>query len=178
MAQNAALTQLLTDLNAAPHPGMGDDFFAHVGSHIEQVLDRHHPDRQQFLPLDDAWTQAGFLQTRWQSVVPGWSCPRGRPRPRGPCPRGPRTTVWHASPRARGASPSLLVLVAARVSPPSFSHPSPCPTARLGRCGPPRASPPSLPRRSSSLGATIVDLSRMGGEKHKQHSYGTSVVVA
>ena len=30
---------------------------------------------------------------------------------------------------------------------------------------------------SSALGATIVDLSRMGGEKHKQHSYGTSVVV-
>eukprot|EP01046_Picozoa_sp_COSAG06_P110346 COSAG06_NODE_56868_length_282_cov_3.666667_1_plen_58_part_01 len=27
MAQNPALTQLLTDLNAAPHPGMGDDFF-------------------------------------------------------------------------------------------------------------------------------------------------------
>ena len=34
MAQNPALTQLLTDLNAAPHPGMGNDFFAHVGSHM------------------------------------------------------------------------------------------------------------------------------------------------
>ena len=34
MAQNPALTQLLTDLNAAPHPGMGNDFFAHVGSHL------------------------------------------------------------------------------------------------------------------------------------------------
>ena len=34
MAQNPALTQLLTALNAAPHPGMGYDFFAHVGSHL------------------------------------------------------------------------------------------------------------------------------------------------
>ena len=34
MAQNPALTQLYTALNAAPHPGMGDDFFAHVGSHM------------------------------------------------------------------------------------------------------------------------------------------------
>ena len=34
MAQNPALTQLLADLNAAPHPGMGNDFFAHVGSHL------------------------------------------------------------------------------------------------------------------------------------------------
>ena len=34
MAQNPALTQLLADLNAAPHPGMGTDFFAHVGSHM------------------------------------------------------------------------------------------------------------------------------------------------
>ena len=34
MAQNPALTQLLTALNAAPHPGMGNDFFAHVGSHM------------------------------------------------------------------------------------------------------------------------------------------------
>ena len=34
MAQNPALTQLLTDLNAAPHQGMGNDFFAHVGSHL------------------------------------------------------------------------------------------------------------------------------------------------
>ena len=34
MAQNPALTQLLTDLNAAPHPGMGNDFFAHAGSHM------------------------------------------------------------------------------------------------------------------------------------------------
>ena len=34
MAQNPALTQLLTDLHAAPHPGMGNDFFAHVGSHL------------------------------------------------------------------------------------------------------------------------------------------------
>jgi len=34
MAQNPALTQLLTALNAAPHPGMGNDFFAHVGSHL------------------------------------------------------------------------------------------------------------------------------------------------
>ena len=34
MAQNPALTQLYTALNAAPHPGMGDDFFAHVGSHL------------------------------------------------------------------------------------------------------------------------------------------------
>ena len=28
------------------------------------------------------------------------------------------------------------------------------------------------------LGATIVDLSRVGGEKHKRHSYDTSVAVA
>ena len=34
MAQNPALTQLLNDLNAAPHPGMGNDFFAHVGSFL------------------------------------------------------------------------------------------------------------------------------------------------
>ena len=34
-AQNPALTQLLTALNAAPHPNMGTDFFAHVGSHME-----------------------------------------------------------------------------------------------------------------------------------------------
>ena len=34
MAQNPALTQLLTMLNAAPHPNMGMDFFAHVGSHM------------------------------------------------------------------------------------------------------------------------------------------------
>ena len=33
-AQNPALTQLLTALNAAPHPTMGTDFFAHVGSHM------------------------------------------------------------------------------------------------------------------------------------------------
>ena len=30
----------------------------------------------------------------------------------------------------------------------------------------------------SRLGATIVDLSRVGGEKHKRHSYDTSAVVA
>ena len=29
----------------------------------------------------------------------------------------------------------------------------------------------------SGVGATIVDLDRMGGMKHKRHSYGTSVVV-
>jgi hypothetical protein len=34
MAQNPALTQLYAQLNAAPHPGMGNDFFAHVGSHL------------------------------------------------------------------------------------------------------------------------------------------------
>ena len=33
-AQNPALTQLLTALNAPPHPTMGTDFFAHVGSHM------------------------------------------------------------------------------------------------------------------------------------------------
>ena len=35
-AQNPALngTQLLTALNAPPHPNMGTDFFAHVGSHM------------------------------------------------------------------------------------------------------------------------------------------------
>ena len=27
-------TQLLTTLNAAPHPNVGTDFFAHVGSHM------------------------------------------------------------------------------------------------------------------------------------------------
>ena len=34
MAQNPAPTQLLTTLNAAPHLGMGTDFFAHVESHM------------------------------------------------------------------------------------------------------------------------------------------------
>ena len=33
-AHNPALTQLLAALNAAPHAGMGNDFFAHVGSSL------------------------------------------------------------------------------------------------------------------------------------------------
>ena len=37
MAQNPALTQLLTALNAPPHPTMGTDFFAHVGSQEDIV---------------------------------------------------------------------------------------------------------------------------------------------
>ena len=37
-AQNPALTQLLTTLNAAPHPNMGTDFFAHVGSHMRKPV--------------------------------------------------------------------------------------------------------------------------------------------
>ena len=33
-AHNPALTQLLAALNVAPHAGMGNDFFAHVGSSL------------------------------------------------------------------------------------------------------------------------------------------------
>ena len=36
-AHNPALTQLLAALNAAPHAGMGNDFFAHVGSSLAQI---------------------------------------------------------------------------------------------------------------------------------------------
>ena len=34
MAQNPSLTQLVTALNAAPHPAMGTAYFAHVGSYL------------------------------------------------------------------------------------------------------------------------------------------------
>ena len=33
-AQNPALTQMVTAMNAAPHPDMGTAFFARVGSHM------------------------------------------------------------------------------------------------------------------------------------------------
>ena len=34
MAQNPSLNQLVAALNAAPHPGMGTAYFAHIGSHL------------------------------------------------------------------------------------------------------------------------------------------------
>ena len=34
MAQNPSLNQLVTALNAAPHPAMGTAYFAHVGSYL------------------------------------------------------------------------------------------------------------------------------------------------
>jgi hypothetical protein len=51
MAQNPALTQMLTALNAAPHPGMGNDFFAQSSAHHDlfQALKGRAPLAQAFV---------------------------------------------------------------------------------------------------------------------------------
>ena len=59
-AHNPALTQLLAALNAAPHAGMGNDFFAHVGSSL--ALARSVPPE---------WFQLLATASHISSAVPG-----------------------------------------------------------------------------------------------------------
>ena len=66
-AHNPALTQLLAALNAAPHAGMGNDFFAHVGSSL--ALARSVP--PEWFPRSGAATaaQIGGLIARLHTLT-------------------------------------------------------------------------------------------------------------